>query len=55
MNNSVTISDTPGFKTTARYYALNLLEELDAADEYYVDRGSGILYLFAPASQEKVR
>lgn len=66
-----------GFKTTARYYALNILEELDSPNEvrvefmtqryitilsmtsttclqYYVDRGTGIMYLFGPSSQEKV-
>ncbi len=29
-----------------RFYALNLLEELDAPGEWYLDRGSGMLYLY---------
>lgn len=33
-----------------RYYALNILEELDEAGEYYVDRKSGKLYFWPPAS-----
>ncbi len=30
------------------YVALNLLEELDEAGEYYIDRASGVLYLYPP-------
>lgn len=41
-----------GFKKSARFYALNLLEELDSEEEYYVDRGSGILYVLAVPQQE---
>jgi hypothetical protein len=32
-----------------RYYAVNLLEELDAAGEYYLDRDAGRLYFFPPS------
>ncbi|MDB6026807.1 MAG: putative pectin lyase [Verrucomicrobiales bacterium] len=30
------------------FYALNLLEELDAPEEYYLDRKTGILYFWPP-------
>jgi TonB family protein len=33
-----------------RWYALNVLEELDAPGEYYVDRHSGMLYFYPPRS-----
>jgi len=49
-------SSTPpvyDFKPSARYYALNILEELDSPNEYYVDRGSGIMYLYTSSSQTK--
>lgn len=32
-----------------QYYAYNLLEEIDAPGEWYLDRSSGILYLLPPA------
>ena len=31
------------------YYALNLLEEIDEPGEWYLDRGTGVLYLWPPA------
>ena len=31
-----------------RYYAYNLLEELDSPGEYYIDRSSGMLYFYPP-------
>eukprot|EP00731_Ephydatia_muelleri_P030116 Em0021g639a len=46
--NNVTTPPLYGFLSSARYYALNILEELDAVNEYYVDRGSGILYIYSP-------
>mgnify|MGYP002641046769 CR=1 FL=1 len=38
-----------------RFRALNLLEELDAAGEYYLDRQSGILYFLPPKPLENAR
>ncbi len=32
-----------------RYYAFNLLEEMDQPGEWYLDRGTGILYIYPPA------
>ncbi len=36
-----------------RYYTLNLLEELDAPGEWYLDRKSGMLYFWPPADLKK--
>jgi hypothetical protein len=41
-----------GYTPGRRYYALNLLEELDTPDEYYLNRKTGILYFWPPASLE---
>ena len=38
-----------GYTAGHRYYALNILEELDAPAEWYLDRQSGILYFWPPA------
>jgi hypothetical protein len=37
-----------GFRKGQRYYFLNVLEELDAPGEWYLDRASGVLYLWPP-------
>ncbi len=37
-----------GYKKGARYYVLNLLEELDQPGEWYLDRKTGILYFWPP-------
>ncbi|NLY89898.1 MAG: hypothetical protein GX085_09840 [Firmicutes bacterium] len=34
------------------YYAFNLLEEIDAPGEWYLDRKSGILYFYPPSDPE---
>jgi len=41
-----------GFIKGQRVYYLNILEELDQPGEYYLDRQTGILYLWPPASLE---
>ncbi len=38
-----------GYKKGQRFYALNLLCELDSPGEYYVDRAAGRLYFWPPA------
>ena len=42
---------TPGH----RWYALNLLEELDTSGEWYLDRGTGLLYFWPPSDIKKGR
>ncbi|MES2330667.1 MAG: right-handed parallel beta-helix repeat-containing protein [Bacteroidota bacterium] len=34
-----------------RWFAYNLLEEIDVPGEYYIDRSSGILYFYPPAEE----
>ncbi len=38
-----------GYTKDKRYYALNILEELDQPGEWYLDRKSGILYFWPPS------
>lgn len=42
-----------GYRENQRFYALNLLEELDQPGEWYVDRAAGILYFWPPSSIEE--
>ncbi len=42
-----------GYNKGHRYYALNLLEELDEPGEWYLDRRSGLLYFWPPAPLKK--
>ena len=42
-----------GYKKNRRYYALNLLEELDQPGEYYLDRVAGTLYFWPPSELGK--
>ncbi len=42
-----------GYRDGFRYYGLNLLCELDAPGEYYVDRDRGILYWYAPEAFDR--
>jgi hypothetical protein len=37
-----------GYRTGQRYFALNLLSELDCPGEWYIDRESGVLYFWPP-------
>lgn len=39
-------------KAYLKYYAYNLLEEIDMPGEYYIDRENGILYLYPPEPLE---
>ena len=41
-----------GFRAGARYYAYNLLEELDSPGEWYLDRTAGRVYLYPPGPIE---
>ncbi len=40
---------TYGYTAGKRYFAENILEELDEPGEWYLDRGAGILYFWPPA------
>ncbi|QNN20866.1 right-handed parallel beta-helix repeat-containing protein [Planctomycetales bacterium ZRK34] len=44
-----------GFRAGARYFALNLLCELDSPGEYYIDRAAGKLYFWPPSPIESGR
>jgi len=44
-----------GYRQGQRYYALNLLCELDAPGEWYLDRESGFLYFWPPAEIHDAR
>ena len=38
-----------GYTKGQRYYALNILEELDTPGEWYLDRATGLLYFWPPS------
>ena len=42
-----------GYRPGQRFYALNLLAELDSPGEWYLDREAGILYFWPPAPVEQ--
>ncbi len=44
-----------GYRKGQRFYALNLLAELDSPGEWYLDRQAGILYFWPPSPVEKNR
>ena len=49
---TVVVAGAPGYPFTvgARYFGVNILSELDAPGEYYVDRTAGLLYLLPVAA-----
>lgn len=44
-----------GYRKGQRYYALNLLSEIDVAGEWYCDREEKVLYFLPPAHQGETR
>ncbi len=42
-----------GYTAGKRFYALNLLEELDAPGEYFIDQARGLLFFWPPAPLEQ--
>ena len=42
-----------GYRDSCRFYGLNLLCELDAPGEYYIDRDKGMIYWIAPEGGSK--
>lgn len=42
-----------GFAKDKRYYALNLLSEIDRPGEWYLDRNRGVLYLWPPSNPDR--
>lgn len=47
--------DLLAYQPQHRWYALNLLEELDQPGEWYLDRGTGLLYFWPPSDIRKGR
>ena len=48
-------SSTFGTKVGQRFYAYNLLEEIDSPGEYYIDRKNGILYFYPLKPMDQVK
>lgn len=44
-----------GVKPGQRFYAYNLLEEIDVPGEYFIDRTNGMLYLYPPVPIEEMK
>ena len=42
-----------GYRRGARFYFLNILEELDAPGEWFLDRDSGIVYFWPPGDLQQ--
>ncbi|MBL7223127.1 MAG: hypothetical protein ISS72_04680, partial [Candidatus Brocadiae bacterium] len=43
-----------GYRAGMPYYCLNLLEEIDRPGEWYLDRDTGVLYLYPPVAGKAV-
>ena len=50
--NRVTVKPSRYMNGSARYFYYNVLEEIDAPGEYYVDTDTGMLYFYAPEGYE---
>lgn len=44
---------TYGYRKGQRFYALNLLSEIDQPGEWYLDRTSGVLYVYPPSDPNR--
>ncbi|MBR1969290.1 MAG: right-handed parallel beta-helix repeat-containing protein [Clostridia bacterium] len=44
-----------GTRPGQRYYIYNLLEEIDIPGEYYIDRTTGVLYIYPPKDMSKIK
>jgi hypothetical protein len=46
----ITLENSPGYgiQPNKPYYVLHLVEEIDRAGEWYIDRNTGVLYLWPP-------
>ncbi|MFA6244919.1 MAG: right-handed parallel beta-helix repeat-containing protein, partial [Candidatus Hydrogenedentales bacterium] len=48
-------TSTYGMRAGQEFYAFNLLEEIDGPGEWYLDRETGILYVYPPSDPAKAR
>lgn len=46
---------TYGYRKGARFYAVNMLCEIDMPGEWYIDREKGVLYIYPPSDPEKAK
>ncbi len=53
LNSPAGLSDFSG--TSGRYYYTNIVEEIDAVGEYYIDSESGMLYFYAPDDYSEMK
>ena len=55
-SSTITLNSTPkyGLANGQRYYAMNMLEELDSPGEYYIDNSAKILYYYPTGSFNSV-